>query len=203
LSLLGIPPLQVIQYPHPTLRYPAKPIRRVDRELQDVIRRMFELMYEHEGVGLAANQVDLPLQLFVVNASGKRGEGEERVFINPVISSPKGKDEAEEGCLSLPAVHAQVARPSSVRITAYDASGQAIDEIVDGFLARVLQHEYDHLQGMLFIDRIPPSTLQQLRQDLEAFELEFRAQQQSGRIPSDAEILRRLQHFEQKYCSPS
>jgi peptide deformylase len=195
--------VQVIFYPHPTLRYRAKPVRRVDRELQDTIRRMFELMYQHEGVGLAANQIDLPLQLFVVNAAGKPGEGQERVFINPVISSPKGRDEADEGCLSLPEIHAPVTRPSSVRITAYDATGQAIDEVVDGFLARVLQHEYDHLQGMLFIDRISPATLQQLRPELEAFELEFRAQQRAGQTPSDEEILERLKTYEQKYCATS
>lgn len=192
--------MDVIHYPHPTLRYPAKPIRRVDQELQETIRRMFELMYAHEGVGLAANQVDLPLQLFVVNTAGKPGEGEERVFINPVISSPKGRDEAEEGCLSLPALNANVVRPNSIRISAYDAAGNEIDQVVEGFLARVLQHENDHLQGILFIDRIPDSTRQQLLPDLEAFELEFRAHQQSGKIPSHDQIIARLKQIEQQYC---
>jgi peptide deformylase len=192
--------LDVIHYPHPTLRYSSKPIRRVDQNLQETIRRMFELMYQHEGVGLAANQVDLPLQLFVVNTAGKPGEGEERVFINPVLSSPKGKDEAEEGCLSLPTLNASVVRPSSVRITAFDASGQEIDQIVDEFLARVLQHENDHLQGVLFIDRIAETTLQQLQPDLEEFELEFRAHQLSGRIPSNEQIIARLKRIEQQYC---
>jgi peptide deformylase len=192
--------LEVLHYPHPTLRYPAKPLRRVDHELQQIMRRMFELMYEHEGVGLAANQVDLPLQLFVVNTTGKLGEGEERVFINPVISSPKGKDEADEGCLSLPTLNAGVTRPHSVRITAYDASGKEIDQVVEGFLARVVQHEYDHLQGVLFIDRIPETTLQQMQPELEEFELEFRAHQHSGKIPSNDQIIARLKSIEQKYC---
>ncbi len=192
--------MQVIHYPHPTLRYPSKPIRRVDRELQATIQRMFELMYEHEGVGLAANQVDLPLQLFVVNTTGKQGEGQELVFINPVISSPKGRDEAEEGCLSLPTINANVVRPSSVQVTAYDADGNEIDMIADGFLARVLQHENDHLQGILFIDRIPESTQQLMLPELDEFEIEFRAHQQSGKIPSDAEILKRLKKIEEQYC---
>jgi len=192
--------LEVIHYPHPTLRYPAKPIRRVDQELQQTIRRMFELMYQHEGVGLAANQVDLPLQLFVINPAGKPGEGEERVFINPVVSSPKGKDQAEEGCLSIPSLNAEVMRPLSVRITAYDASGNEIDEVVDGFLARVIQHEYDHLQGVLFIDRIPETTLQQMQPELEEFEMEFRAHQESGKIPSNEQIIARLKQIEQQYC---
>ncbi len=192
--------MEVIHYPHPTLRYPSKPIRRVDRDLQATIQHMFELMYEHEGVGLAANQVDLPLQLFVVNTTGKRGEGEELVFINPVISSPKGRGEAEEGCLSLPTLNANVVRPNSVRVAAYDASGNEINLIAEGFLARVLQHENDHLQGVLFIDRIPESTLQLMLPELEEFELEFRAYQQSGKIPSDAEILNRLKKIEDQYC---
>jgi peptide deformylase len=192
--------LQIIRYPHPTLRYRAKPVRRVDRDLHAIIARMFDLMYEHEGVGLAANQVDLPLQLFVVNESGQRGEGQERVFINPVITSPKGRDEAEEGCLSLPSLNATVIRPSSVHVTAYDQQGNEINEVIDGFLARVLQHEFDHLQGVLFIDRLPESTLQQLGPDLEAFEIEFRADQQAGRILPDAEIIKRLKDIEERYC---
>lgn len=192
--------MNVLHYPHPALRYSSKPVRRVDRELHEIIRQMFALMYQHEGVGLAANQVDLPLQLFVINTAGRPGEGEERVFINPVISSPKGIDEAEEGCLSLPSLNANVARPGSVRVRAFDASGREIDELIDGFLARVVQHENDHLQGVLFIDRIPEATRQQLRPDLEAFELEFQAAQQSGQIPSHDQILRRLREIEQQYC---
>lgn len=192
--------MDIVHYPHPALRYSSKPLRRVDRALHDIIRQMFELMYRHEGVGLAANQVALPLQLFVVNAAGREGEGVERVFINPVISSPKGKDEAEEGCLSLPALNAKVVRPSSVRITAYDAQGNEIDEVVDGFMARIVQHENDHLQGVLFIDRVAESARAALLQELEEFELEFRAHQESGRIPSAQAIRDQLKDYEQKYC---
>ncbi len=81
--------LRVIRYPHPTLRHPSKPLKRIDRAVQDIVRRMFELMYEHNGIGLAANQVDLPYRLFVLNLKGKPNEGEERVFINPILMPPK------------------------------------------------------------------------------------------------------------------
>src|SRR4051794_6351868 len=102
--------MKVIRYPHPTLRHVSKPLKRIDAGLNDIVREMFDLMYEHRGVGLAANQVDLPYRLFVVNLSGKRGEGEELVFINPVLTKPRGLAEAEEGCLSLPELYAQVKR---------------------------------------------------------------------------------------------
>ncbi len=100
--------LQIIQYPHPTLRHRSKPLRRVDAELRKIVAEMFELMYEHEGVGLAANQVDLPYRLFVVNPEGKADAGEsEGVFINPVLSHGRGLEEDEEGCLSIPGVRAR------------------------------------------------------------------------------------------------
>src|SRR6266513_2886410 len=95
--------MQILTYPHPTLRRVSKPLRRVDAELRKQIREMFELMYAAKGIGLAANQVDLPLRFFIVNLEAKAGAGEEMVFINPVISLPRGgTEEAEEGCLSLP-----------------------------------------------------------------------------------------------------
>src|SRR3990172_3489255 len=94
--------LRVVPYPHLTLRHKSKPVRRVDSELVRMVRDMFTLMYASNGIGLAANQVDLPLRLFIVNLSAKSDEGEELVFINPVLSKPKGNEESEEGCLSFP-----------------------------------------------------------------------------------------------------
>ena len=162
---IDVGPLEVILYPHPLLRYAARPIRRVDTQLRTWIREMFELMYEHHGVGLAAPQVGLPLQLFVVNPTGTPEGGEELVFINPALQRPKGRDEAEEGCLSLPSVYANVARPASIELFAYDASGAEIQGVFDGYLGRILQHEFDHLQGTLLIDRISESSRVQLRKN--------------------------------------
>ena len=97
--------LQVIQYPHPTLRHRSKPLKRVDADLRKIVDEMIELMYEHEGVGLAANQVDLPYRLFVANEKGDPDLPEfEQVFINPVLSAGHGQEEDEEGCLSIPGI---------------------------------------------------------------------------------------------------
>jgi len=192
--------LKIVQYPHPTLRYKSKPIARVDRELKSIIREMFELMYDARGIGLAANQVDLPLQLFVINLSGEPDEGEELVFINPVVSNPKGVSEAEEGCLSLVGVAAQVVRPEQVQITAYDLTGNQIDQTVDGLLARAIQHENDHLQGVLFIDRVAESAKRYVADELEDFEIVFQNQRSTGEVPDNETIFNRLREIEAKYC---
>ena len=161
---------------------------------------MFELMYEHNGIGLAANQVDLPIQLFVIDPTGERGSSEQQVLINPVIQSAKGSAEAEEGCLSIPGVYANVTRPKSVQVMSFDLQGNEYNARVEGLLGRVIQHEYDHLHGNLFIDRVNEASLKQLDDELEAFEIEFRALRTDGKIDSDEVIQKRLAEFEQKYC---
>ena len=90
--------LKIVHYPHPTLRHRSLPIRRVDKELRDIAAQMLDLMYEAEGVGLAANQVDLPIRLFVANPSGQKGEGEELILLNPELQMPKGNETSQEGC---------------------------------------------------------------------------------------------------------
>lgn len=192
--------LEIVQYPHPTLRYKSKPITRVDKELKEIVSEMFELMYEAKGIGLAANQVDLPIRLFVINIKSDPEEGEELVFINPVITSPKGSDEAEEGCLSIVGVNATVARPEQVHISAYDLSGNEINETVNGLLAKAIQHETDHLEGVLFIDRISESSLKQIGGELEAFEIDFDSKRATGAIPDDETIRKRLKEIESRYC---
>lgn len=193
--------LKIVQYPHPTLRYRSKPITRVDRQLKDIVRKMFDLMYEAKGIGLAANQVDLPIQLFVINTKGDPNEGEELVFVNPVLSRPKGSDEAEEGCLSIVGVNARVARPEQIHVSAYDLSGNEIDMTVDGLLAKAIQHETDHLEGVLFIDRISDSAKNQIEYELEEFRVAFDSQRSTGEIPDDDSIMNRLAEIESRYCS--
>lgn len=192
--------MKIINYPHPTLRHTSKKLRRVDGELKRMVRRMFELMYEAQGAGLAANQVDLPLRLFVVNLAANPNDGEELVFINPVLSSPKGLDEAEEGCLSFPDLYAPVRRPASIKVNAYDLEGKEIDARLDGFLARIVQHENDHLDGVLFTDRMSETVRLQVQADLERFERTFEHQRRKGEIPDDHQIAARLAEIEQKYC---
>lgn len=191
--------MRIINYPHPTLRRVSKPLKRVDAELVKLVREMFDLMYakEHRGVGLAANQVDLPYRLFVVNLSSDPAiKDEEHVFINPVISQPKGSDEQEEGCLSLPGLFAPVRRPEKVRINAFNLAGEEVIYELDDLFARVVQHETDHLDGVLFIDRLASTVEASIRDKLVEFEQEFVSRRERGEIPGDAEILARLGELE-------
>ena len=148
--------LQVIHYPHPVLRHRSKPIKKVDAELRHLVAEMFELMYEHEGVGLAANQVGLPYRLFVANPQADRDSEEtEQVFINPVIRSGKGLAEAEEGCLSIPGYTGRVKRSERVHVKALGVDGKSFRiKAEGGLLAEVLEHETDHLNGILYIERL-------------------------------------------------
>jgi peptide deformylase len=193
--------LEIITYPHPTLRRVSKPLRRVDAELRGVIRQMFDLMYAAKGIGLAANQVDLPLRLFIVNLEAKPGAGEELVFINPVISLPRGGgEEAEEGCLSLPGLYGQVIRPKQVRVNAYSLAGHEIEAEATGLFARCVQHELDHLDGVLFPDRMSTTARADIDDDLQVFESEFASRRETGSIPSDEEIAKRWAQWEGRYA---
>ena len=116
--------LNIVKYPHPVLRHESRPIRRVDKELREIVRTMFDLMYNNSGVGLAANQVGLPYRLVVMNMNpDARDPRDEIVLINPVILKKSGHEENEEGCLSLPRIYAPVPRSANVTATAYDLAG--------------------------------------------------------------------------------
>lgn len=193
--------MQIIAYPHSTLKYVSKPIRRVDAELKQMVREMFGLMYEAKGIGLAANQVNLPLRLFVMNLESDPQKPElEQVFINPVISQPKGSAEAEEGCLSLPGLYGPVIRPKQVRITAYGLDGREIDMIATELLGRCVQHEVDHLDGVMFIDRMSAGARADIDDELYDFETVFNSKRSTGGIPSDEVLAEERKKWEQKYC---
>ena len=200
LKLKMVPKLEIINYPHPTLRFKSKPIKRVDAELKQIVGEMFDLMYAAKGIGLAANQVDLPIRLFIVNLAGERGEGEELVFINPVLRSPKGSDEADEGCLSLPEVYGPVKRPKEIKVNAYTLQGEEITADLSGMMARVVQHEFDHLDGVMFPDRMSDTARMNIADELEEFETVFQSRRELEQIPNDEQIFSRLQEWEQKYC---
>lgn len=193
--------MQIIKYPHPTLRHKSKPIRRVDAELRAMIAEMFELMYAAEGIGLAGNQVDLPLRVFVINAEGgEAGSEGERVFINPVLERPKGSAEADEGCLSLPGLYAPVKRPKTIVCTSYNLQGEQVTEELDGLPSRVVQHETDHLDGVMFIDRISETEALSAQGEIDTFQLTFDGMRERGEIPGDQQIADRLAMLEAKYC---
>lgn len=162
-----------------------------------MVREMFDLMYQAEGIGLAANQVDLPYRLFVLNITGDADQAEqERVFINPVILSSKGSAEAEEGCLSLPGIYGDVKRPERVVVNAFGIDGQEFRQELDGLAARATQHEIDHLDGVLFIDRLPETKLMAIRDQINELEVNYLSQRERGELPTDAEIASRLADLE-------
>jgi peptide deformylase len=182
------------------LRHKSRPVKRVDAELRAIVGKMFELMYEANGVGLAANQVALPLRLFVANLEAEAGQGEELVFLNPVLRLPKGAVEAEEGCLSLPGLYGPVMRAKQIRVHAYNLQGEEIQADVKGMLARVVQHETDHLDGVLFVDRLSEAGQSELAPDLLDLEKSFAEQTELGAIGGPLQIAEEIAAWERKYC---
>lgn len=153
-------------------------------------------MYAAKGIGLAANQVGLPLRFFIVNLSGDaENTDEELVFINPDIKNRRGQEEGEEGCLSLPALYADVKRAAEIVVEAFDLGGQPFQATLNEIAARVVLHESDHLDGVLFIDRIDESKLAELQPTLDDFTSALSVQRESGEIESDDVLLRELKRI--------
>ena len=152
----------VTVYGDPLLRKKAKEIDEDYPNLKEVIENMWETMYYSDGVGLAAPQVGLPIRMFLVDASSGADEEPElidfkKVFINPEIIETKGEEWVmNEGCLSLPEIREDVTRPDEVTIRWFDEKFEEHEETFKGFAGRVIQHEYDHLEGILFIDYLSP-----------------------------------------------
>ena len=148
--------LHILTYPDLRLRRRATAIERVDETVRAVARRMIELMDQASGVGLAGPQVGLDWRIFVTNVTGEPEDA--RVYINPVLRDPARRSEpCAEGCLSLPHIHAEITRPVSVTLDALDEQGQPVTRTAEGLEARVWQHEFDHLEGILIIDRMTPA----------------------------------------------
>ena len=191
--------MEIVHYPHPALRWKSKPITRINDRVREVVAEMFALMYEAKGIGLAANQVALPWRLFIINPTGDPNEkDQEFVFINPEISKRKGSEEGEEGCLSVPKLYGQVNRPNQVVITAYDLSGQEFEMELDELPGRVVQHEADHLDGVMFFDHMSDDARSELDVQIQDFEYLFRKGQESGKIPSDGQIRKDLEALERE-----
>lgn len=197
-ALIG--PLSLVEFPHPALRRKTRPVARIDAPLRVAVEQMFEIMYEQQGIGLAANQVALPYRLFVVNCAGRRGEGEEHVFLNPVLSRPRGTAVQEEGCLSLPGVRMDVRRPQKIVVDAFTLEGEPIRMDLDGLLSRVVQHEFDHLEGRLFTDRLPDAAAIEVRDALESFAEVFAGRQSRGELPADEVLVAELERLEAARC---
>lgn len=164
-----MPPLAIRLYGDPVLREKAQPIERIDDDLRQLADDMIETMYEAQGIGLAGNQIGEARRILVLDVTerGEKGsrlrlrkppEPQPEVYINPEILDSSIEDEGySEGCLSIPGVEGEVFRPLALRLRWTDLDGQTHEAEFDGLRARVLQHEIDHLDGILFIDRLPES----------------------------------------------
>ena len=157
---------KILEFPDPRLRTRAAIVPAVDGRIQTLIDDMFETMYDANGIGLAASQIDVHEQVIVIDLSSDGSAP--RVFVNPSIEViDETLDGFEEGCLSVPGFSEAVERPKAIKVEALDRDGRPIDETVTGLLAVCLQHEMDHLQGKLFVDYLSPLKRQRIRQRLE------------------------------------
>ncbi len=155
---------EILEVPDPRLRTISEPVGAIDDDIRTLVADMFETMYAAPGIGLAAVQVGVPLRLLVIDLQEmtEDPEGGEsypvrdpRVFINPVILDPSPEPRSyNEGCLSVPDMYADVERPAACRVQWTDLDRVAHDETIEGMLATVIQHEMDHLEGVLFIDHL-------------------------------------------------
>ncbi len=169
--------MELVFYPDPILRRVAKPITRIDDDVRSKVAQMFEIMYAERGVGLAAPQVGWSARLFVVNVTGEPDPEAERVYINPGISIPPdgvAEESDEEGCLSIPGVRGNVARHLRVIVSALDLNAQEFEDDVRDVDARVVQHEFDHLDGILFITRLSLTARMQSAKALKQLEKDYR-----------------------------
>jgi peptide deformylase len=145
----------IIILPDKRLRSVSKPVVAIGDEIRTLVADMFETMYEAPGIGLAAIQVGVPSRVIVMDLSKREAEAEPRVFINPEITwSSEEKSLYEEGCLSIPDVHEDVERPARVKIRYLDLEGKPHEEDAEGLFATCIQHEVDHVNGVLFVDHI-------------------------------------------------
>ena len=189
--------MKILKYPHPALRVHARPITAIDAEVQSAAGQMIDLMYKHEGLGLAAPQVGLDVQMLVMNFKGDPEQKDmEYVAINPVIVESKGVLNDREGCLSFPGLYQNVRRAKTVKVQAYNLKGELVEKTVTELESRAWQHEIDHLNGVLFIDMMGPISRFQARGDIKKFEKQFREAQEKGEIPPNVEIERILAALE-------
>ena len=192
--------MQVLKYPHPILKHKTKPIAKINQKLRDLIAEMFTVMYDTDGVGLAANQVGLPLRLFVMNPTGNREKkDEEYVFINPVILKRQGTAEDEEGCLSYPEIHVPVVRSESIEFEGIAIDGSLQQFQWKGHPARVVQHELDHLNGVGFVERLSSTVFLTVKLALDDLRTEFEGNQRLGFMPSNTVIAQTITELEAEW----
>ncbi len=170
------PTMEIVKYPDPILRRAAEEVTSFDTELQRTAEQMLDTMYTLKGVGLAAPQVGLGISLLVLNPTGDPSDtSEELILVNPEITSRKTLEWDEEGCLSFPGIYAEIERHRDIELRYRDLTGEASTVKASEFQARVIQHEMDHLLGVLFVDRLTPGDKIRLRGKLQEMERVYRA----------------------------
>jgi peptide deformylase len=146
---------EILTVPHPVLKQVSEPVERVDDELRALMDDMLETMYAAPGIGLAAVQVGVPKRVIVMDLAGKDEPKQPRYFVNPeIVWASEETAPYEEGCLSVPEIYDEVERPARVKIRYLNYAGEQVEEDADGLYAVCIQHEMDHLQGVLFIDHL-------------------------------------------------
>ena len=157
--------LPILHYPDPRLRTRAEPVRVVDASIRRLIDDLLETMYEAPGIGLAASQANIHKRVMVVDVSEARNEP--HAFVNPVIEFAEGRQEREEGCLSVPGFYETVERADRIRVSALDRDGKPFGMEAEGLLAVCIQHERDHLDGKLFVDYLSRLKRQRIKSKLQ------------------------------------
>ncbi len=163
--------MELLVFPDPGLKCKAKPIEEIDDEICQIADAMLETMYGACGIGLAATQVGVSKRLLVLDVDGDKTR--ERVFVNPYIVGQRGEIIEEEGCLSFPGLVGKVMRSQSVTVVAFNLKGERLQIEADGLLSRAWQHEIDHLNGLLFIDKMTPASMIANKQRIKELEIEY------------------------------
>ena len=161
--------LEVVHYGDPILRKKCNSVKDF-LKLESLLNDMFDTMYEENGIGLAANQVGFDMNLFIIDISGIEEDEKTRVFINGEIINSEGESWFEEGCLSIPDIRLNVKRPDIIRFKYQDEKGEEYEEEFDGLLARAIQHEVDHLNGVFIVDRVSQAEKMSVSKELKNIE---------------------------------
>lgn len=170
--------MEVLKYPHPLLLQPCSEVAQFGEQLRAEADELLQLMVENRGLGLAAPQVGRLKHLLVVNLTGEKQD--EKVLVNPRLLESSGSVMLEEGCLSFPGIMAKIVREERIKVAYQDIQGETQEMEADGVLARVVRHEMDHLDGVLFVTRMSPAERRANRRHLSQLEQEY-AQQGRGR----------------------
>lgn len=150
--MIDIEKCRITHYPAEVLAKRAEPVEKIDDNIRQLVQKMADIMAENKGIGLAASQAGVPLRLFIISLDGDRETI--KVYVNPTVTPLGEIDLIEEGCLSVPSVYTKIRRYKNCKVTATDLDGNEFTEDADGLYARALQHENDHINGMIIVDRM-------------------------------------------------